>query len=117
MINATNKTTEDMIIKLQSLKDKTKLKFYRNTSNYYDEMNIKNLKFEDAFSKNAQGIGKSYHQVLLLMKFPQTEPQVENMHITYYDLYLTVIKNRDEKETLNYEFDYVKFNDLITPNH
>ena len=30
-------TTEDMINKIQSLKGKTKLRFYKNISNYYDE--------------------------------------------------------------------------------
>ena len=33
-------------------------------------MNIKNFRFEkDHFSKNAQGIAKIDHEVLLLMKF------------------------------------------------
>ena len=31
---------------------------------------------EDPFAKNAQGFSKIYHEVLLLMKFPQTKPQV-----------------------------------------
>ena len=31
-------TTEDMINKLQTVKGKTKLKFYKNLSNYYDGM-------------------------------------------------------------------------------
>ena len=38
--------------KLQSLKGKTKWKFQKNVSNYYDEMNIRNFIFEeDPFSK------------------------------------------------------------------
>ena len=53
---------------------------------------------EDPFSKNAQGINKNYHEVLLLMEFLQTKPQVRNMNNNCYDLYNTVIKNRDEKE-------------------
>ena len=66
-----------MINKLQNLNGKTKLKFYKNISNYYDEMNIRNLKFEqDPFAKYAQGISKIHHEVLLLMKFLQTKPQV-----------------------------------------
>ena len=33
-------------------------------------MNIRNFRFgEDPFAKNAQGVSKSYHEVLLLMKF------------------------------------------------
>ena len=50
---------------------------------------------EDPFSKDAQGASRIYHDVLLLMKFLQTKPQVKNMNIYYYDLYYTVIKNRD----------------------
>ena len=52
------------------------------------------------------------------MKFPQTKPQVKNMNNNYYDLYYTVIKNRDEKEIVDnkYENDYIDFNDFI-PNH
>ena len=33
--------------------------------------------------------------MLLLMMFFQTKPQVKNTNIKYYDLYYTVIKNRD----------------------
>ena len=70
MAGTTHNSTEDMIIKLQSLKGKTKLKFYKNISNYYHGMNNKNFRFEeDPFAKNAQGIGKIYHEVLMLMKF------------------------------------------------
>ena len=44
----------------------------------------KNFRFEeDPFSKNAEGIGKVYHEVLMLMKFLQTKPQVKNMNINY----------------------------------
>ena len=65
-------------------------------------MNIRNFKFEeDTFSKNAQGNNKFYKEVLLLFKFLQTKPQVKIMNIKYYDLYYTVIKNRDEKEIVN----------------
>ena len=44
------------------------------------------------------------------------------MNINYYDLYYTVIKNRDEKEIMhdedeNKENDHIKYNDYITPNH
>ena len=111
-----------MIDKLKSLKGKTKLKFYKNISNYYDEMNSKNFRFEeDPFAKNAEGIGKIYHEVLMLMKFLQTKPEVKNMNINYYDLYYTVIQNRNEKENVNEEYnnnenDYINFNDFI-PNH
>ena len=65
-----------MINKIQSSKGKTKLKFYKKISDYYDEMNFTNFRFEeDPFSKNAQVISKIYREVLLLMKFLQTKPQ------------------------------------------
>ena len=45
-------------------------------------MNIRFFKFEEnLLSKNAQGIEKSYHEVLLLMKFLQTKPQIKNRKI------------------------------------
>ena len=58
-----------------------------------------NIRFdEDPTAKNVQKISKFYHEVLLLMKFLQTKPQVKNMNISYYDLYYTVFENRDEEE-------------------
>ena len=124
MANTTYTTTQDMINKLQQSKNKTKLKFYKNITVHYYEMNIKrrcaNFQFqEDPFSKNVQGISKIYHEVLLVKKFFQTKPQVKNMTIICQDLYCTVIKNRDDKETVDdkYEIDYINFNDFITPNY
>ena len=86
-------------------------------SNYYDNMNIR--MDEDPLAKNGQVISKIYHEVLLLMKFLQTKPQVKNMSIKYYDLYYTVIRIRDEREIVDnqYENDYIKFNDFIIPSH
>ena len=79
-----------------------------------------NFQFEeDPFSKNFQGIGKIYLEVLMLMKFLQTKSQVTSMNINYYDLYYTVIKNRDDKEIVNdgeYENDCINFNEFITPS-
>ena len=78
-----------------------------------------NIRFdENPFAKNAQGISKMYHEVLMLMKFLQTEPQVKNMNIIYYDLYYTVIKVRDENKDIDnqYENDSINFNDTV-PNH
>ena len=116
MANTNYNSTEDMINKLQELKGITKLKFYKNKSNYYDNMDIR--MDEDPFAKKAQGISKIYHEVLLLMKFPQTKLPVRNMNINYYDLYYTVIKNRDDRGIVNdkNENDYFKVNDII-PNH
>ena len=124
MVNTTFNSSEEMINKLQELKGQTKLKFYKNISNYYIEMKNKNFQTnnQDPFAKNAQGISKNYHEVLLLMKFLQTKPQIKNMNIKYYDLYYTVIKTRDENKIIdnqyeNDENDYIDINDYITPNH
>ena len=121
MVNTTYKSTEDMTNKLQSLKGKTKVKFYKNISDYYIEMKHRNFQthHEDPFSKNAQGISRIYHGVFLLLKFLQTKPQVKNMNINYYDLYYTVIKTRDTNKDIDnqYENDYISLNDVIIPNH
>ena len=117
MVNTTYVSTQDIIKKLQQVQCKAKLKFFKNISNYYDNMNIR--LFQDSSAKNAQGISKIYHEVLMLMKFLQTKPQVKNMNINYHDLYYTVIKNRDEKEIIigkDNDNDYINFND-INPNH
>ena len=107
MVNTTYNSSEDMINKLQLLKGKTKLKFYKNISNYYIEMKNKNFqtKNQDPFAKNAQGISKIYHEVLLLMKFLQTKPEVKNMNINFFDLYNTVIKTRDENRDIDNQYD------------
>ena len=123
MVNTNYNSTEGMIDKLQSLKGKTKLKFYKNISNYYVEMKNRNFQTqEDPFAKITQGISKFYHEVLLLMKFLQTKPKVKNMNINYYDLYYTVIKTRNENINIddqyeNDENDYIDINDFITPNY
>ena len=124
MVNTNYNSTEDMINKLQQLKGKSKLKFYKNISDYYIEMKNKNFQTydQDPFSRNAQGISKIYHEVLLLMKFLQTKPKVKNMNINYHDLYYTVIKTRNENMDIDNQYenddkDYINFNDYITPNH
>ena len=43
MVNTNYNSSEDMINKLQSLKGKTKLKFYNNLSKYYNEMKNRNF--------------------------------------------------------------------------
>ena len=116
MVNTNSYSTEHMINKLQQLKGKTKLKVYQNISNYYDS---KNIRFdEDPFAKNAQGISKIYHEVLKLMKLLQTKPEVKNTNNNFYDLYYTVIKNRDEKEIVDNqcENDFICLNDVTIPN-
>ena len=123
MVNTTYNSTEDMINKLQQLKGKTKLKFYKIISNYYIEMKNKNFQTQkDPFSKNAQGISKTYHEVLLLMKLLQFKPEVKNMNNNYIDVYYTVIKTRDENKDIDNQYenddnDYIIFNDFISPNH
>ena len=74
---------------------------------------------EDPFAKNAHGISKTYHEMLLLMKFPQTKPQIKTMNSNYSDFYYTVIKNREEKENVDNKNtnDDINFNDFITSNH
>ena len=63
--------------------------------------NIKCQSQEELFPENAQGISKIYHEIILIMKFLRTRPQVKNMNNNYYDLYYTVVKNRDEKEIVD----------------
>ena len=97
---------------LQQLKRRIKLKFYKNLSEYYKEMKNK------IFQSN-----KIYHEVLLLMEFLQTKPDVKNMNINYTDLYYTVIKTRYENRKIDNQYendshDYIDINDfIITPNH
>ena len=123
MVNTTYNSTKNMIDKLQQLKGKTNLKFYKNISNYYTEMKNKNFQSQqDIFAKKSQGISKIYHEVLLLMKFLQTRPQVKNMNINYCDLYYTVIKVRHENKDIDNQYEnddneYINFIDFIAPNH
>ena len=75
---------------------------------------------QDPFSRNARGIHKIYHEVLLLMKFLQTKPDIKNVNINYYDLYYTVIKVRDENKNIdnqyeNDENDYIDINTFGIP--
>ena len=122
MINTTYNALEDIIIEVQNLKGKRKLKFYQIISNYFDEMNKGNFQFEqDDFPKNAEGNSKNYLEIILLLKFLQIKPQVRHTNVNYYLLDYTVIKNRDDKEIVNdqvedFENDY-NFEDFITPNH
>ena len=103
MFNTKYISTQDVIDKLQSLKRKTKLKFYPTVINYSDRMGCKrrsksyDIK-ENPLSKIAESIRKIYQELLLLMKLLQTKPQVQSFNIEYKDLCYTVIKSRDEKE-------------------
>ena len=121
MVDTNYDTTEDMNDKVQQIKGQTKLKFFKKINNYYNEMKNKNnqTNYEDFFSRSAQGISKIHHEVIMLMKFLQTKPQVKNMNINYYDLCFTVIRTRDENWDIDslYENDYISFKDFIIPNH
>ena len=84
---------------------------------------MKNKNFQsnkiDPFSKNAKGVGKIYHEVLLLMEFLQTKPDIKNMIINYTDLYYTIIKTKDENKNIDnqYEndyYDYIDINDFFS---
>ena len=123
MVNTKYNTIEDMIGKLQQLKGKTKLIFYKNINNYYTEMKNKNFQTNKQypFSRNTQGISKNYHEVLLLMKYLQTKPKIKKINFKYYDLYYTVIKVRDENKDIENQYenddnDYINFIDILSPN-
>ena len=78
-------------------------------------MKIVLLKVLEIFSK-------IYHEVIFLMKFLPTQPEAKKMNFIYYDLYYTVIRNKDEKEIVNEKYedngnDYINFDNFITPNH
>ena len=77
---------------------------------------------QDPFSRNAKGFSRIYLEVILLMKFLQTKPQVKDKNVNYFDLYYTVIKTRDKNKDIDIQFknddnDYISLNDVIIPNH
>ena len=121
MANTKYNSTENMINKLQTLKGKTKMNFYKSLSNYYNEMKNKNFLSErDPFAKNAQSISKNYHEVLILIKYLQTKPQNKSMNTNYHELYYTTNKDRDENKDIDHQNedednDCIIFNDII-PN-
>ena len=80
---------------------------------------IELFNFNKILLLNAQSISKIYHEVFLFLKFLQTKPQAMSMNNENYDLFYTVIKNRDDKEVVNDEYEnaYINFKDIITPNH
>ena len=123
MVNTTYNSTEHMNNTKQQLKGKMKFNFYKNISNYYTQMKNKIFQTQqDPFSRNAQGIKKIYHEVILLMTFLQTKPQIETLNNNYHDLYYSVIKNRDRFKDIDNQFendenDYISLNDVIIPNH
>ena len=105
---------------MQQLKGRTKLTFCQNKSYYYDELNIRrqsgSFQLEEGpFSKGAHGKAKIMHEVKVLLKFLQTKHEIENIINNFYDLFFTVIKNRDEQEIVNEcenDKDYKDFDDF-----
>ena len=87
-----------------------------------DRRRSNTFQFEvDPFADKAEGIRKNYHEVFLLKKFLQI-PHNQCLNINYYDLYFTVIKDRDEEEIVNVEYesnesDYNNDEDFYIPNH
>ena len=58
---------------------------------------------EDTFPENSQNISKILHKEFLIMKFPQTNLQVQSMNLYFDDLYSTVIENGNQKEEVKEE--------------
>ena len=85
---------------------------YRRRSNTFQ--------FEgDPLSENPESEINNYDRILFLIKNLQTKPQLKIMNSNYYDLYYTVIKNRDEKEVVvdddeNNDYLHDKF---VMPNY
>ena len=69
---------------------------------------------QDPFARNAKSTSKFHHEVLLLRQIRQTKPEVKNANIKYYDVYYTVIKNRNEKQTVDDEYENDYFNLMIS---
>ena len=89
MVNTKHNSIKDMINVLQSLRGRSKLDFYQKLSNYFDEMNYRRQKStfqfeEDPFTKNAERISKTHHQVLLFMKFLQIRPLLKSMNFNFF---------------------------------
>ena len=121
-VNISYSSLDNVIDKLQQLKARIKLKFFKKISDCYKEMKNKNFQSnkKDPFSKNAQGVAKIYHEVLLLMELLQTKADVKIMNIIYYDLYYTVNKTRDENKNIDSQYendyhDYIDINDFFMP--
>ena len=68
-------TIDDTINNLQTLKVRTKVKFLPEINDYHDQMNY--MFEEDLFASSAQGIAMIMPEVLFLLNFLQTKPQVK----------------------------------------
>ena len=107
MANSKYETTQDVIDKLQSVKGK-KLKVFQNINIYFDEMTCRiqsgTFQFEEyPFADKAEGISEIFPELLFLLEFLQTKPQVRSMFIKSYEFYYTVFENRNEKLIANDE--------------
>ena len=68
------------------------MKLFKNMTIFYDEKITRRqsntFHFEEGpFSENVQGIGKYYHEVMLVTKLSQNKLQVKKVNTIQYDLY------------------------------
>ena len=60
------------------------MKYHRQNATFHFEA--------DTFAINVQGVGKIYHESLIIIKLLQTKPRDRCMNISFYDLYFTVME-------------------------
>ena len=53
---------------------------------------------EDIFSKKAEAITETFHEVIILYKILETKPRFETTKKSKYNLFHTVFKSRNGKE-------------------
>ena len=110
MAKTTYNSPQEMIKKQQGLKGKTKLKFYQKTGDFLMKWISKGNVLIFSLKKillvrTFKVLQKFCHEVLLLVKFLQTKQHVKSMITKYYDLCYTVIKTRDDYETVNDKYE------------
>ena len=101
-LNTKYGTKKDMMNKLQSLKGEPTLKFDQNISDYYDKLIYMRQSIAFTFEKdhvaeNTQNRAVKMHEVLLIVKFLWTKPQIKNKIINNYNFYCTIILNRSDE--------------------
>ena len=127
MANSRYETTQDVIDKVQSVKGK-KIKIYQTINIYYDEMTCRiqsgTFQFEEyPFADKTERISENFPELLFLLEFLQTKPQVKSMSIKIYDFYYTVIENRNEKKFANDELyendkcDNINYDKSVKPKY
>ena len=88
-------TISDMINKMQSIKDKTELKYWQKICDCFDQVKditqSGHFQFgEDPFSKNVQSLAFLLNEALLLINCLQVKPQERIRNKNYNDLYYTI---------------------------